>query len=523
MEIRLSDNIEKPADWPVNHTEELLDNIFSALEQFRRNPNYKTKEYLVSLSTNYDLNQTSSLGRHRHTEYEVSMINTLWFEATAINLNSIKTILYEIISDAARRQKFVSTMIQTESIIIEPFKYLCTPLRLYYFAYLKYAIEKNKSFPDQLIDFVTSQLENDNSFESIDFLTHAYVQILNEISYFRCLKRNKIWAFSRDELLRLFQLEARLINLDKDCASKSPLKGVLMTTISNYILKSRNNYNEDYICKYISPEVVNQSIENSQIWIKKIRYLNDEREQKVIPEIFKNHEWMKFDWIADIDLSPRRKYYVSSFCKNYSDEDMAKDYGACIYGYKNDRICDLIAPLHKFPNSNSDLYVFSQVIAFDVLYDEEKAKEEINYLAKIIDLFDLTENEKKKFLEEIMQYWILSVKDKKWEHENERRYVIFLYDNYKYLEIDTKDDCYLKLKTSLFFYPDFILGNNPKKKLLKERLDEKMNSISVKDYMYCKNCLSVDYDSVVEKIDKCSICGSSDFRLIKAQPIIVTG
>ena len=42
----------------------------------------------------------------------------------------------------------------------------------------------------------------------------------------------------------------------------------------------------------------------------------------------------------------------------------------------------------------------------------------------------MDDSEKHDFLEEIMQYWILSVKDENWEKERERRYVIFMYDGY---------------------------------------------------------------------------------------------
>lgn len=72
--------------------------------------------------------------------------------------------------------------------------------------------------------------------------------------------RDGIWKFERDELKKLFALEARLIELNKQSPVVRPLKGVLMTQLSNFILKSRNNYNEDYICKYLSEDVARESI-----------------------------------------------------------------------------------------------------------------------------------------------------------------------------------------------------------------------------------------------------------------------
>ena len=56
-------------------------------------------------------------------------------------------------------------------------------------------------------------------------------------------------------------------------------------------------------------------------------------------------------------------------------------------------------------------------LTFDVLYDIEEAKTELQYLFSVIDMFDLSDNNKKMFLQEILQYWILSVKDSKWKAE----------------------------------------------------------------------------------------------------------
>ena len=115
---------------------------------------------------------------------------------------------------------------------------------------------------------------------------------------------------------------------------------------------------------------------------------------------------------------------------------MQDGYGECLYGYKNDRIVDLIGPiglytLTKKADADADLpdtmkrpYI-AQVITFDVLYDIEEAKTELQYLFSVIDMFDLSDNNKKMFLQEILQYWILSVKDSKWKAERERRYVNF--------------------------------------------------------------------------------------------------
>ena len=92
---------------------------------------------------------------------------------------------------------------------------------------------------------------------------------------------------------------------------------------------------------------------------------------------------------------------------------MEKKYGQIIYGYKDDRIADLLSPIY-IADDKKKLPQLGQVVSFDILYDEDLAKKEINYLCSVIDMFELTDKEKSKFLSEIIQYWLLSVKDKKW-------------------------------------------------------------------------------------------------------------
>lgn len=506
----------KPSDWPANAKEYALENIHNTVLKFIDKPGYETKEVLISLVSDYDLNQRSYIGLYRVTDYEVSMINSLYLYASAMNLNTLKVYLYEIVGDTTRMQKMVSQMAVelSQSLDIEPYQYLFHSLKLYHFTYQHFTVLKNRCFADQLIDVVNQVLSEEISQEDIFYLTNSFVTLLNDLSYFRCKKRNGIWAFSREDLLKLFRLEAKLVKMNNQSAIVRPLKGVLMTTISNYILKSRNTYNEDYICKYISKEVARSSAQNREIWMQKIEFLNDKRELKVVPELFANKQWLDCDWAKNIDFELERDYYVSSFSKTINNSDMNEKYGHCIYGYKDDRIAELLAPVGIRKNGDKQLPFLSQVISFDVIYDIHEARQEFNYLSSIIDMFDLMPQEKKKFLEEILQYWILSVKDKKWSHERERRYVLFLYDNYNYFELNKSDERFLKLKTSLLVLPDFILGDNPSKPYLKIMIDNKRGVLSTKNYMFCEDCFSREFDAVYDDQRQCPICGSKNFSLV---------
>lgn len=511
----------KPENWPDNAIECQLENIQNQMDKFKRDPNYKNKEILVSLVNDYDLNQRSGLGLFRTTEYEVAIINSLFFEASLIQFNALKVYLYELVTFKTRMQKIISWFPDIkQEMDIKEFEGLFPQLKLHYITYQKFTVEKSKSYAEQLVEIVEGILNNLNNSDSekkvIASITNAYISLLNDISYFRCAKRTKIWTFTREEIYNLYKLVSKLNKLNGDVPTERPLKGVLMTSISNYILKSRNNYNEDYICKYISSDVAKQSINNYQIWMSVIERLNDEREQKVIPELFEKNIWSNYPWIENIDFLPKRNYYVSSFCKSLNDSEMMKNYGGCIYGYKDDRMAEILSPIMYYNKKSKDkIPMFSQVIAFDVIYDEEEAKKELEFLFSIIDCFDMNNQNKKSFLEEILQYWILSVKDSKWSHERERRYVIFMYDSYDYNEIDLTDERFLKLKTSLFIEPDFILGDNPVKDYIHVMVDNKRKAISMKPYLFCFDCFNRDFDVVVgnSKPKKCSICGSTNISI----------
>ena len=500
--------MKKPEGWPVNAKECGLENIYTSLKKYNKDPSYKNKEVIVALVTNYDLNQMSMRGLCRNTEYEVALINLLYSNALVMNFNALKAYLYEYVGMTGRMQKMLSNIDSNSPLLVDVFEDLLPSLKLYYICYLYFAVEKDMDFSDKIIQIVEGALINSGD-ENFSCLTHAYVTMLNDLSYFECTKRNRIWAFSRDELKKLFTLEARLLKETEEKAIERPLKGVLMTTISNFVLKSRYDYNSDYISKKKKKKVALESVKNHEIWIRETTLLNDSREEKVIPELFTDNEWLLFEWASNIDFTRTRNYFVSSFCKNYNDERMKSEYGECVYGYKNDRLVELLSPVYLRRNIKGQSYpVFSQVIAFDVLYDKEEAKKDLNYLCSIIDLFELDNKEKNKFFEEIVQYWILSVKDSKWEHERERRYVLFMYDEYDYIDINTDDKMFLKLKTSIFLLPDFVLGDNPVKHQIRIFLANKRHAITMKNYSICPNCLSTDFDSFLSGSKECKICGS---------------
>ena len=343
---------EKPEDWPANAREWALEAICEKVEEFRKNPSYKTREVLLSLVCNHDLNQSTGIGLMRVTEYEVATINYLYMIGAAHQINSLKVYLYDLIAEATRLQKIMSWcnpvlgVNDEEGARISAYeKGLLLSLKLYHFTYQKYTIEKELPFAEQLLSVVNGVLQESKTEDEIDSIAFAYSSLLYDISNMHGSKKERIWEFTREELLELFKLEAKILKMNNQSPIVRPTKGVLIMQISNFILKSRNNYNEDYICKYLPKDVAKASITNHQIWMKKTELLNDKREQKVVPEFFQDTSWIKYDWIKNIDFTATRTYYVSCFSKAINSDEMQNDYGQCLYGYKNDRIVDLIAPI----------------------------------------------------------------------------------------------------------------------------------------------------------------------------------
>ena len=81
-----------------------------------------------------------------------------------------------------------------------------------------------------------------------------------------------------------------------------------------------------------------------------------------------------------------------------------------------------------------------------------------------------------------------------------------------YISLESKiEGDFYKSKTSLYLYPDFLFGSEKIKDTIKLNREEKLKSISTKNYLFCNNCLQSDFDySSLGSKAKCRICGSSD-------------
>lgn len=508
----------KPIDWPRNNGEANLDLISQAVERFKRDPNYKNKEILLSLVDATDPNEIDERGVITFSDYEVSVINRLYLNAIKLGCESIKLYLYGYIARKTRLYKFVNYLgVATTgepSFYIKEFFGLTNALKLFYLCYAQFNILKEKEFSEYL-EGITKK-----AFYSVDgktksIICSSFTMLLYDLSFANSSSVFPYLSFNRKSIKSLFQLCAQLNKSVNSKANEHPLYGTLKIAIRQWILKSRN-YNRGYIYKSISIKNIMSAYSNNQIWMSEISKLNDKREQKVIKELFAKKSWLTYDWAKRIKMCELKNSFVCSFSTQIPTSNMKKEYGSVTLGYKSDRIANLLAPTIII----NDQPYFAQTVWYDVIYDREVVKSEINYLCDIINAFDLSDREKERFFEEILVYWYLSIKDKRWATENERRYQIFMNNNNEYKEIVIEDH-YLKMHSSLYTYPDFIFTENEtvKNKAAIFRKDKSISLMS-KDYFFCNNCLQTNcVQSKITEEKTCPVCGSKNVQFYRGVPV----
>ena len=528
---------QKPVNWPCNTRELRLDQVDKAIGDFQKDPNYASRERLVSLSFDYDVNQLGSIGDMSGVSpYEIALVQNIYQAGFFHNIWSLRIFALRVVAEWVRMDRMVSRLegyLKSQGAkvpykALDWFRYLRLNFQLLYTAIDNYQDAKSTRMADLLIELADDLAKMHNTEHAYDRIAHDFILLIYDLSCTLGSKHDQMFEFTRKEIEKLTEFEATLLKRVKCTPFDGHLKGVLIIQISNFILKSREGYAKGFSCKYISESNARSAIGNGEIWVKKIPLLNDEREGSVVDELMKDNSWIEQDWAKHVNTKPTRVYYVNSFSKSPNNGRASKEYGSCIYGFKGDRLVDLLGPMYidsslipcdydgnPIPDGKPCV-ICSQTVAFDVLYDKAKAKEELQLLINIIDKFQMTEKQKKDFLEEILQYWMYSVKDalSQWEDELERRYVVFTYDNVAYLET-SDDDTYHKMKTSIFRCPDFVLGPIPHKDVIQDEISNLRHFVSVREYVLCNDCLNRDYDAAHLQVETCPICGSVNIQLVK--------
>lgn len=499
----------KPDDWPQNRRELILSLINDFCDDFIKNPTYINKERLIALTTFDDPNSNYNFGIYRFTDYEAGLINCLYLKFKKLCFQYGINFLYDLLWNSAYHIKMINMVSNATGYGPDNYCFGLHPCLCYFYltAYC-YFVEKKRNLACELINEIDN-LEKANVMTQED-LAVTFNNVIYDLSG-KCTNHCfKQFEFSRDDIKKLFLKSSELMNKAHFNQTHNPHKGILCMTLSNFVLRSRNDYRFDNIYKCVNKPTVDASFVNSELWMRKRSKLNDKREGKAVREIFSNRKWIKYDWAKSMKFTYERESFTCSFSKNVPDERMRKRYGNFVYGFHNDVVGPSITTLIK--DKNGEIR-FSQFIVYDVLYSREEFKNEMNYLFSIIDDFYLSDADKRLFLEEIIDYWKLTIKDKKWSKEQERRYEIMYFSGYDYAECSITEE-FLKNKTPLLLYPDFIFGENYQKDRLLFNIEEKTKFQSLGETaLICKKCLFRAHH--FSKDNRCPICGSDNYEVIK--------
>lgn len=505
----IDEEIIKPSDWPQSNIECKLDNVNNAFKKFIKDPSLQNKELLLSLVTTNDLNENNLCGLCRDTDYAVALMNEIYVYANFTQCNQAKIFLYELITDIIIQKKAINMMINNsfeKTYLYTPYLQLMPQLKMFYSTYCYYLVEKDKTFAQQMVLTIKSIKDASPNQETYMEYIEAVTVLLYDLSFTINSPNLFFLNFSRAELSRIFSTLINIWNANNITPCKRPLRGIFTICLANWILKSRGDYNKDLLYKCVPNSAVEKSFINKQVWMKNTKLLNDKREGITYDNIFHSKEWICKDWAKKIKVS-NIKSYVCSFSKEKPNDTMLKKYGHNVYGYKNDRIANSLSPLYYGGN----LPKFSLVMTYDILYDLNEIKKEINYIINIIDEIKIENINKSELLSRVLSYWRLSIKDKKWAYEKERRYEIRIFEEYEYIDTEISND-YLKVKSSLFLLPDFINKDNLMHEKIHKERKEKLKFLSQKDFLYCMDCLQSDYD--FENEHYCKICHSKNIKII---------
>lgn len=509
----MTNYIEKPNDWPQNGREWKLETICDKFEKFIKDPSLSNKELLLSLVTSNDLNEENPFGLCRFTEYEVALINEIYAYATMTQCTQAKLWLYEFIIDTVILKKTTEMMMLHKSFdeVFASGSYmgLHPALKVFYNSYIYFRVEKDKTFFQQLILTIKTFRKAAPSKEVFIEYIRGINMLIYDLSFNINSPKLAVCQFDRGEIKQLFETVINILNEFSIDPSERPYRGVFLISIANYVLKSRNNHSNRLIYKCLPNSAAQKTFINKQVWMKNTKLLNDKREGITFKNIMYSRNWMNQEWAKKVKLINDITKYVCSFSNERPNNKMMNKYGHNIYGFKNDRIANLLSPIYN----DLDIPQFSLVMAYDVLYDHKSIKDEINYIIDIINCLNINDEKKNDLFASVLSYWDLTVKDKKWAYENERRYEIRIF-NHNYVDA-TYDSSFFKIISSLYLLPDFISKENIKHdRILMER-KAKLSALSVRDYQFCNDCLQADFDNHSDKV--CRICGSDNVITIKIQ------
>ena len=456
--------------------------------------------------------------------YEVSLILHIYRAGCCFVSSAVKLFAYHVIMEWVRIDQRWRCGAESQERRNPFFQ----PLQLFYDVYAAYVSDGGKkSFYDYLEHNVREKLKSVKGAADLDKLEHAFVSLLMDVSCSLGAKRDAMFRIRREQLVNLIKLEAEILKRGEKSIMARPLKGTLMIQLSYLILKSRAEVLPESVYKHISNADILRALENGELWVRDVRDLNDKWEGVPARELVDELAAGGARWLHGLDWEFHKSFYVACYSHEGNPASLSS-YGECVLAYNGDRLADFLGPIYlrvetlPAPNGGEikeGYPMLSQVVVLDVVYDRDQARNELAFLVKCVDVLGNSDDEKRAFLGEILQYWKLSFKDpvereephREWYKERERRYVIFYYEDYNYIN-QRIESRWLKMDSTVVLAPDAVLGpiSSGNKTTICENLAMRYRHTSLDNYCLCRDCLARTYVRQLQPYTTCKMCGSKN-------------
>lgn len=517
--------VGRPWGWATRNLRELrVECVWTAIRDYYRDPNPMTRDVMLTHAFDCKFEDLPPDDSTAVSAYEVSLVLRIYRAGCCFVSSAVKLFAYHVVMEWVRIDRRWQGGAESQ----ERRNLFFPTLQLFYDVFEAYVSDcGKKNFYDYLECSVRERLKAVKGAADLDKLEHAFVSLLMDVSCSLGAKRDAMFRIRREQLVNLIKLEAEILKRGEKSIMARPLKGTLMIQLSYLILKSRAEVLPESVYKHISNADIMRALENGELWVRDVRDLNDKWEGVSARELVDELAAGGARWLQGLDWEFHKSFYVACYSHEWNPDSLSS-YGECVLAYNGDRLADFLGPIYlrvetlPAPNGGEikeGYPMLSQVVVLDVVYDRDQARNELAFLVKCVDVLGNSDDEKRAFLGEILQYWKLSFKDpvereephREWYRERERRYVIFYYEDYNYIN-QRIESRWLKMDSTVVLAPDAVLGpiSFGNKTTICENLAMRYRHTSLDNYCLCRDCLARTYVRQLQPYTTCKICGSKN-------------
>lgn len=495
-----------------NRLEAKVEEILLTVKDFFKNPTHDKKETILRHVAQTSVSETDLRGVVVAYSDRFSLVlSLLYLYGYYMRFPELKLYVYRCLVHVAITEHALEIL--HDQLNIDVPKYVPNDivynLYIYYWAYrwFRYSYETDNvdTIYIALFDVANSIISNAKDKSQKIAVFSSVMQIIYDLALTTGYDEIDCYhSYTSSDISLIFSNLAEWI---KECPGLIgypwPFFTRLSVILASMVTRLRNKLDNFPVVKYISDINLGASFSNKQVWLHEMDKLNDSREGKVLEEILSEKE-ISYPWQKLLKLDIR--CYVGCFSRNVNTAQM-KMYGNNGLSYKNDNIATKLAPISIDDN---DYPVLARVLSYDVSYSKETVRNELRYVSELIEKLPIDDDLKALLFTMYVKRVQYSAKDSAWEQEQERRYVIEMYDEPKFIDA-TVEDGFIKIDTLLYLRPDFLLSCSDcfHYSFEKEAIAHIKKDVTVPCSL-CMDCLELNFN-VSEKT--CRQCGSTNIQV----------